>query len=94
MDNHRARTRSAKPFKRLDPVLIAADEALNLDARNVSTRRHQAAARNKKKRAATDRDQRHHDSSYSPECELAPHAAAINDGIGIERHGFAPFVHA
>jgi len=94
MDNHRARTRSAKPFKRLDPVLIAANEALNLDARNVGARRHQTAARNKQEGATADCDQRHHDSSHPPECELAPHAATINDGIGIERHGLAPLVHA
>jgi hypothetical protein len=55
---------------------------------------HQAAARHKQKGTPTDRDQRNHDSGYSPECEFAPHAAAINDSISIERHGFAPLVHA
>ena len=65
MDDHRARARSAKPFKRLDPVLIAADKALNLDARDIGAWRHQAAAGNKEKRAAADCDQRHHDSAVT-----------------------------
>ena len=41
VDDHRARARTPKPAERFDAILIAADQALDLDARNICARRHQ-----------------------------------------------------
>src|SRR4029079_18219220 len=76
MDNHCACPRSAEPFKRLDSVLIAANESLDLDARNISARRHQAAAGNEQDSADADCGQRHHDSDPPPTLALNDYVSA------------------
>ncbi len=76
----------AKPFERLDAVLVAADQTLHVDAGDVVAGRHQPAAGHKRDGQADQRDERDQQRADAPEGELAPHAAAIDDGIGIERH--------
>src|SRR5207253_2528785 len=79
------------PLQRLHALLIAADEAGDGHAcdRAGGARRQDTIAL--PAQAHTHRDDgadRQKDREYAPEGELAPHAAAVDDDIGVERHGF------
>jgi hypothetical protein len=77
-------------LERLDPLLVVADQAGHLDPGDVVPARgeHVAAPRGRGERNhRADRDQHGDDA---PERELAPHAAAIDDQVGIERHLESP----
>ena len=77
----------AEPFERLDALLIAADQPGDRDARD---RAAEAApvrppcARHRGDRADGGDDDEHR--QHTPERQFAPHAAAIDDLVRIERH--------
>ena len=94
MYDHGTRARAPKPGERLYAILIAADQALNLDAGDIGARRHKSAPRNEHQCCANDRKHGDHQRTDTPKRKLAPHTAAIDDDIGIERHGFAPSIES
>src|SRR5215813_13715758 len=88
--DHGPRARFPKPLQRLHPLQIGADEAGDGDAGDRSARPPDQyvgpgrAQRRAHRDHGADGDD---DRADAPEGELAPHAATIDDGIGIERHG-------
>ena len=84
------RARAAEPVERLDPLLIAADEAGDADAgdrRAGPAGQDAQAARAKRSAGRQHGADRKQCRAGAPEGQLAPHPAAIDDVIGIERHG-------
>ncbi len=82
--------RLGEPLKGIDAILIVADQAGDLYPGDV-------VAAGGENLAAPERGGKRHDSrdgdqhrNHTPERELAPHAAAIDDQISIERHGWSP----
>src|SRR5262245_63653078 len=92
MHNHGPRSRTGQPAERLNAILISADQALDLDARDIGARRRKAAAGHQQQRRTNDRCQSNHQRAYAPESELTPYPATIDDGIRIERHSSAPSI--
>src|SRR5215510_10914197 len=91
--DHGPRARFPQPLQRLDPLQIGADEAGDGDARDRSPRppdQHVGAGRAQRGPYRDHRADGDDDRADAPEGELAPHAAAIDDRIGIERHGSPP----
>jgi hypothetical protein len=91
MHDHRADMRLGQTLKRLDAVLVAADQPLYFDAGDISAIRQQPAAGHKCCGKTDQRDERDQQGADTPEGEFAPHTAAIDDSIGIERHGSRSF---
>ena len=90
--DHGPRARFPEPLQRLHPLLIGADEAGDGDARDRSARapdQHVGAGRAQRGAHRDHRADGDDDRADAPEGELAPHAATIDDSIGIERHGSA-----
>src|SRR5262244_804357 len=87
--DHGPRARFPEPLQRLHPLQIGADEAGDGDAGDRSARPpDQYVGAGRAQRGAhrdhgADGDD---DRADAPEGELAPHAATIDDRIGIERH--------
>ena len=85
--------RLPEPLERLHAFLIAADQAGDGDARNRAARlpgQHAGARHAQRSAHRNDGADDDEDREDAPEGELAPHPAAIDDGIGIERHGSSP----
>src|SRR5262245_58908537 len=88
--DHGPRARFPEPLQRLHPLQIGADEAGDGDAGDRSARPPDQyvgpgrAQRRAHRDHGADGDD---DRADAPEGELAPHAATIDDRIGIERHG-------
>ena len=89
MQDHGTRARAAETLERRDAILVTADQALHGDAGDIVAARQQPAAGHQRDACANQRDEHDQQRADAPEGELAPHAAAIDDGIGIERHGSA-----
>ncbi len=96
MQDHRFRRRRAgEPVEQAHPLFVVANEAGDGDARDVGTAHQLAPAHRRRGRA--DREHDHGDGDDAPEGELAPHAAAVDDQVGIKRHGlflYAPLIPA
>ena len=78
-----------QPLERLDALAVAADQAFDVDpgdrpAGAAGERAAMAGEHDARADHGDDGDEHRHDA---PERQLAPHAAAIDDEIGIERHG-------
>ena len=68
-----------------------AHQAFDLDAGDGAGRAaHAGATGGQEYSAAHNGDDGNKYSKHAPERQLAPHAAAVDDMIGIERHGFGP----
>src|SRR5215467_1167173 len=88
--DHGPRARFPKPLQRLHPLQIGADEAGDGDAGDRSARPPDQYVGAGRAQRGADRDygaDGNDDRADAPEGELAPHAATIDDRIGIERHG-------
>ena len=84
--------RACQIVERFGAVVIAADDALNGDARNLRGQRLRERATGALRHGrdpdhGDDGDQNRDDP---PEGELSPQTAAIDNMIGIERHGMSP----
>src|SRR5579864_8476240 len=91
MDDDGARQRRAgEPVERLHPVTVAADQALDGDAGDVGPHAGEAGAIAANRRHAGDGEHDHADGDDAPERELPAHPAAVDDQVGIKRHGRAP----
>ena len=84
--------RLGQPRERLDPLAVVADEAGDLDAGDVAGFRQQAVARHQQQGEAAHGQEDDQRGENAPEGQFAPQPAAIDDGIGIERHGVRSFV--
>ena len=80
---------SAEPVERLGALLVGADQAFDLDARDRAAGASASPVRpvGQEHAAAHHRDDGDEHREHAPERQLAPHPAAIDDMIGIERHG-------
>src|SRR6516162_3932671 len=93
VDDDRARqVRPRQPVKLFGAILIAPDQArdgqacdVGADAKTII-----AVAGQSGRAGNTEHDQ--DNRRDPPEGELPPHATAINDEIGIKRHGFYPYL--
>src|SRR4029077_16332242 len=91
MDDDGARQRRAsEPVDRLHPVTIAADQALDGDAGDIGPHAGEARAIAAQRRHAGDGEHDDADGDDAPERELPAHTAAVDDQVGIKRHGRAP----
>src|SRR6185437_5877653 len=86
-DNGAHIARLREPRERLDPVAVVADQPGDVDAGDLPAADLGEAVTPERPGHRDDRHDRHRDRGDAPERELAPHAAAIDDEIGIERHG-------
>ena len=75
-----------QPVERLDAILVAADQAFDVDARDRARRREATAPRRHRKPDHGNRRDRDDGGRDAPERQLAPYPAAIDDQIGIKRH--------
>ena len=91
-DDRAGRARVGEIFERFEAILVAADDTADGDPRNLRTDRlHEAAARSAEHHGdADDGRDGDQDGHGAPERELAPHTAAIDDMVGIERHVWSP----
>src|SRR4029077_17118482 len=85
-DDDRPGARLRELLERVDAILIVTDEPGDLDSRDVipACGQHLAAPDCRGKRHHGRN--RHQNGDNAPERELAPHAAAVDDQVGIERH--------
>ncbi len=88
-DNRRI-ARLAEPLQRLDALLVAADQPFDIDPRDRVRRRKRAAPTGSDHANADDRRDRDHRSGDTPECQLAPDTAAVDDHVRIQRHPISP----
>src|SRR5215203_6178705 len=91
MHDHGLRRRLPKPLQRLDTLAIGANEAGYGDAsdRARARTRQQCRPGSMQRRAnGNDGADRQQNCQHTPESEFPPHPAAIDDDVGIERHGF------
>src|SRR6185295_5226626 len=68
-------------------VLVAEDDAADGDPRDLRAAGPGEATGPESNRRHDNRHDRNKDGENPPEGELAPHPAAIDDMVGIERHG-------
>ncbi len=88
MDDHGLGRGFGKFFEGLGAVIVAADEAGDLDARDIATAGFEPARRRDGGNSeACNRDYGNDDCAGAPERQLASHPATVDDGVGIERHG-------
>ncbi len=87
MEDNRLGVRFGQPPQRFDPVAVVADQAGDLDAGDIAAAGEQAPARHQQQGQAADGEQNDHRGGDAPEGQFTPQPAAIDDGIGIERHG-------
>src|SRR5262245_19004186 len=88
--DHGPRARFPQPLQRLHPLQIGADEAGDGDAGDRSARPPDQYVGTGRAQRGAHRDHGadgDDDCADAPEGEFAPHAATIDDRIGIERHG-------
>src|SRR5215469_9828461 len=76
-----------QPIELLGAVLVAADQAREGQARDIGTDAKTIIAAASQRGHAGDAEHDQDDRCDPPEAELPPHAAAIDDEIGIKRHG-------
>ncbi len=74
-------------FQRLGALAAAADKPFDVHPRDPPAGAGDGAAIAERQARADHRDDDNEYRHDAPECQLAPHAAAIDDEIGIERHG-------
>src|SRR5580700_1355546 len=92
MDDDGARQRRAgEPVERLHPIAIAADQTFDGDAGDIRAHAGEARAIAAQSRHARDGEHDHADGDDAPERKLPTHAAAVDDQVGIKRHGRAPY---
>src|SRR5436190_679859 len=72
-------------LEKLDTLLVVPDQASDLDPCDVVAAGSQHIAAPYRHGERHDRGDRDNDRDHAPERELAPHAAAIDDQVGIER---------
>src|ERR1700733_8420871 len=90
MDDDGARQRGfSKLVERLDPLLIAANQARYRHPRYIGSDAEYPGPPARQNHGAGNGENNHRDGEHAPEGELAPHAAAVDDQVGIERHGLA-----
>jgi hypothetical protein len=91
MHDHGARARrAAKTIEGLDTVVVGAEKTLDGDPRDVAAAAGQLGAGSQQRRTGYRHDDGEQDGKNPPERELAPHSPAVDDDVGIERHGRAP----
>src|SRR6185437_3390054 len=78
--------------ERLDALLIVADQTLDFDAGNVVARPVDPVGRREQRDRGGNSGQHENGGRHAPKGQLPPYAAAVDDGIGIERHGRGPSV--
>ena len=89
MKNDRARqARARQPVKLLCTILVAADQARDSQPRDVRAHAERISAVARQRRRAGNADHHQGNSRHPPEAKLPSHAAAVDDEIGIKRHGF------
>ena len=87
MNDHCCGARFFQPLQRLDAIVVATDQSIDIDARNRTRRRERtASARYRNHANGDDRGDRDEHGSDAPEGQLAAYPAAIDDHIGIKRH--------
>jgi hypothetical protein len=80
-----------EPPQRLRAILIAADQAVDIDASDRAGHGERlTAARRRQHADGNERPDRHQHRSDTPERKLAAHPAAVDDHIGIKRHRNSP----
>src|SRR6185295_5095822 len=83
--------RFLQPLQRLDPLLVAADQAFDVDPRARSRCRERSRPALCRNRAdGNDRRDGNQASRDTPEGQLAADPAAIDDHVRIERHRISP----
>ena len=82
-----------QPVERLDAILVAADQALDGDAGDLEPAAGKSRPRSRAAPAAvpTMATTITATAEHAPEGQLAPHAAAIDDQVGIKRHCLVSF---
>ena len=91
-DHGPRRARLGQLVKLLYPLLVVADQALDGDARDIGVGADKSGAIADQPGGADHRKHDHHDGKHAPERQFAPHPAAIDDQIGIERHAQVPLL--
>src|SRR5262249_16305856 len=92
MYDDRARGGTTEPPQGFDPILISPDQTLHLDPRDIGAGRRETAAWHEQPNCAGNGKEGYHQRADTPKCKLTPYTATIDDGVGIERHDFAPSI--
>ena len=91
VDDDRPRhRRSGEPVELPNPLLIAADQTLNRDARNVGTTGNKADAVAQCRCRPGNAENDQGDGDDAPEGEFPPHPAAVDYQVSIKGHGLVP----
>src|SRR6516165_11977374 len=91
-DNRTRQVRPRQPIKLFGAILVAADQARNGQAGDIGAYAQTIFAVAGQCGRAGNAEHDQDDRRDPPEGELPPHATAINDEIGIKRHGFYPYL--
>jgi hypothetical protein len=92
MYDHGSRGGTAEPPEGFDPILISPDQTLQLDPGDIGAGRREPVAWHEQPNCAGNGKEGYRQRTGTPKCKLTPYTATIDDGVGIERHDFAPSI--
>src|SRR5215467_6426568 len=94
MHDHGTRGGTAEPPQGFDPILISSDQTLNLDPGDIGAGRRETVAWQEQPKCPCNGKEGYRQRADTPKCKLTPYTATIDDGVGIERHDFAPSIES